>query len=319
MAGGVADIAPTTSLVEILVAIGAGQMVAHYQPIISLTTGNIIGLEALARWDRPGAPLLAPHHFVPRLEGARRATDLSSWMLEQVCVDLADWRGRHLLPAGFMVAVNVSASELADRRLIRLVEEASRLAEILPAALCLEITETAPLDRMDVAAEVVGELGRMGVRVALDDYGVGYLGEAEFARLPVHFLKIPRPTMVEVGSDAALAASVAATVAGARRRGVQVVAEGLETVDQVELARRIGCDHGQGFGLGRPGPGRQVLSALAPQPAARLAAVGRLHGRRGGSSGQRGDSGRTTHLQFALRDGRRPGEQRVRPPRVGVA
>ena len=269
MAGGVADVSPSTSLVEILLAIGAGQMVAHYQPIISLTTGNMIGLEALARWDRPGAQMLAPQHFVPRLEGARRATDLSSWMLEQVCVDLADWRGRYPLPAGFMVAINVSASELTDRRLIRLVEEASRLASVLPAALCLEITETAPLDRIDVAAEVVGELGRMGVRVALDDYGVGHLGAAEFARLPVHFLKIPRPTMVEIALDGALAASTAAVVAAARQRGVQVVAEGLETVEQVESARRIGCDHGQGFGLGRPGPGREVLSAwLAALPPA---------------------------------------------------
>lgn len=264
MAGEVAEVSAATSLVEILAAIGAGQMVPHYQPMVSLHTGEIIGLEALARWARPGEELLAPQHFVPRLEGARRATDLSSWMLERVCVDLADWRGRHRLPPGFLVAVNVSASELADRRLIRLVEEASRLAAVLPAGLCLEITETAPLDRLDIAAEVVGELGRMGVRVALDDYGVGHLGPEEFARLPVHLLKIPRPTMIDIADDPALAERTAAVVAEARRRGVQVVAEGLETVAQVELARWLGCDHGQGFGLGRPGPGRQVLGGWLP-------------------------------------------------------
>jgi EAL domain-containing protein (putative c-di-GMP-specific phosphodiesterase class I) len=251
--------ASAAHLADILTAIGAGEMLPHYQPMVSLSTGRIAGVEALARWARSGAQLLPPDQFVPHLEHARRASDLSSWMLERVCADLAEWQGRHELPDDFVVAVNVSGSELGDSRLIRLVGEAAQLARVLPASVCLEITETAPLSSLEVAARVVGELADLGVRVALDDYGVGHLGPEALDHLPVHLLKIPRMAMLSAVDSHASLAALRGLIAGAQARGLQVVAEGLESDAQVDFARRLGCDIGQGFGLARPGPASVVL------------------------------------------------------------
>lgn len=255
-------------LTEIIAAIGDGELVPHYQPLVSFQSGRVVGVEALARWDRPGAGRISPGAFVPCLEEARRATDLSSWMIDQACADLGRWRARLGLPADFSVAVNVSATELVDRRLVRLVAEALQRYRLDAEGLCLELTETSAVEDYDRAAAVMAELRSLGARLALDDFGAGAATGEVLERLPFDRVKIDRSYAASLRC-AESCAFIAEVVALADRRRLEVVAEGIETAEQLAALRSLGCRRGQGFGLGRPQPAHLVLATWSPALAAR--------------------------------------------------
>jgi EAL domain-containing protein (putative c-di-GMP-specific phosphodiesterase class I) len=254
-------------LTEVIAAIGDGELVPHYQPLVSFQSGRVVGVEALARWERPGAGRISPGAFVPCLEEARRATDLSSWMIDRACADLDRWRASFSLPAGFSVAVNVSATELVDHRLVRLVAEALQRYRLAAAGLCLELTETTAVEDYGRAAAVMTELRSLGTRLALDDFGAGAATPEVLERLPFDMVKIDRSYAASLGS-ADSCAFIADVVALAERRRLEVVAEGIETAEQFAALRSLGCRRGQGFGLGRPQPADVVLATWAPGLAA---------------------------------------------------
>lgn len=253
-------------LAEIIAAIGDGELVPHYQPLVSFQSGRLLGVEALARWDRPGAGRLSPGAFVPCLEEGRRMTDLTSWMIDRACADLDRWRRLFRLPVGFRVAVNVSATELVDRRLLRLVGEALQRYRLAADGLCLELTETAAVEDLATAAEVVRELRALGTRFALDDFGTGSARRDVLDQLPFDMVKIDRSYAASLASADSLA-FISEVVALAEERRLEVVAEGIETPEQFAALRSLGCRQGQGFGLGRPAPADVVLAPWMPAPA----------------------------------------------------
>lgn len=248
---------------DVLDAIARHEIVPHYQPLVSLESGRLIGVEALARWEHPERGRLGPTLFVPLLERARRVTDLTARMLDVACGDYADWRRRFHLPDPFTLAVNVSATELVDRRLARLAADTLRRHGIPARALCLELTETAAIADLCAARRVCLELRALGVRLAIDDFGAGHATERHLDVLPFDIVKIDQSYVAGMGRCPESAEFIAATVASAGG-AVEVVAEGVETAAQAAALGQLGCRHGQGFGFGRPGPADDVLAAFMP-------------------------------------------------------
>ena len=254
------DVADDLALPEILAAIDDGEMEPHYQPLVSLESRRLVGVEALARWNRPGRGETPPAVFVPHLEHSRRVSALTAWMLDRAGGDLAAWRHRFRLPHDFHVAVNVSATELIDDRLVAMAAAAIGRHRIPPAALCLELTETARIEDLATAIGVFVQLRELGVRVAIDDFGAGFTGPLQLEVLPFDLVKIDHSYVADVEHRADCMDFIARTVAAATRRSVDVVAEGVETSAQARALRSLGCQHGQGWSFGRAAPAEAVLS-----------------------------------------------------------
>jgi EAL domain-containing protein (putative c-di-GMP-specific phosphodiesterase class I) len=246
---------------HILDAIAGGDVYPHYQPIVSLRSGEVLGVEALARWRRHyEEPVLAATAFVPLLERAQRVTDLTAYMLDRACADLACWRALFDLDSSFRVSVNVSATELVDRRLVGLVRESIEAHRIEPSALCLEVTETARIDNFATAGKVLCELrDDVGVCLAADDYGRGYADGQYLAHFPFDTVKIDQSYVAGMEASDEDAAFVHATISYAIGRSIGVVAEGIETDLQARALLSAGCTVGQGFALAMPSPADEVL------------------------------------------------------------
>lgn len=259
----VVDPAPPVAAVplwRVIEAIGNGEVHPHYQPIVSLRTGDVLGVEALARWRVPEGATLPATAFVPLLEEARRVTDLTAFMLDQACADLAAWQRAFPLDAAFRVSINVSATELNDRRLAALVDEAVAAHRVSASSLCLELTETARIDDVATAEQVLHQLAReIGVRLAVDDYGTGFADGTYLTRFPFDTVKIDHSFVAGMAHRPDHARFVRETVRYAGHRSLGVVAEGVETPRQAAALLSVGCIEGQGFGLGLPCPAEQIL------------------------------------------------------------
>jgi diguanylate cyclase (GGDEF)-like protein len=245
-----------TLLGELRAALGSGQLVLHYQPIVELKTRTVIATEALVRWDRPGHGLIHPGDFIELAEQSGLIVPLGREVLARACV--------HARESG-RVSVNVSARQLIDPGFVAMVEDALRHAELEPRRLVLELTETAFMRDPDAAAERLRELRELGVRAALDDFGTGYSSLAYLRDLPVDFLKIARPFIAQMERGEHDLALVRSIVELGRGLGMGVVAEGIETREQADALRELSCDFGQGFFLGRP-RAAQPLAPIGPGP-----------------------------------------------------
>ncbi|MEZ0165526.1 EAL domain-containing protein [Kineococcus sp. LSe6-4] len=254
------DIAHRTDLERALRAgLDGGELVLHYQPVLDLRTESVRSVEALVRWDRPGAGLLAPDSFVPVAEGSDLVCDLGRWALSTAAAQLAAWDAEGGALAGVTAAVNVSGRHLAQPRLLGDVAVACAGAGIAPERLTVEITETVLVDE-PTAREHLRALRALGVRVALDDFGTGYTSIGQLSRLPVDVLKIDRSFVAS--PDRAHADLVRLLIGAAHSFSLGVVAEGVEEAGQLGALRAAGCDAAQGWLLGRPRPATE-LSALA--------------------------------------------------------
>jgi diguanylate cyclase (GGDEF)-like protein len=239
-----------TLLGELRAALGTGQLVLHYQPIIELQTGTAIAAEALVRWERPGHGLLPPGDFIELAEQSGLIVPLGREVLERACQQAREWQGVPGAPQ--RVSVNVSARQLIDPGFVASVEQALQTADLPPRRLVLEITETAFMRDPDAAAARLEELRALGVRAALDDFGTGYSSLSYLRDLPVDFLKVARPFVAQMERGESDLALVRSIVELGRGLGMGVVAEGIETAAQAEALRELSCDYGQGFHLGRP-------------------------------------------------------------------
>ncbi|HEU4974486.1 MAG TPA: EAL domain-containing protein [Baekduia sp.] len=231
-----------------------------FQPLVALADGTPIGCEALLRWQHPDRGELAPAAFLRIAEDDGLIVPIGAWVLEESCRQLAAWReqGRDL-----WVSVNVSARQLAQVDFVAVVERALRRTGVPASAICLEVTETAVLRRADVARRGLEALRRLGVRVALDDFGLGYSSLTHLKALPVDVVKVDRSFVADLCKSTEDRAVVEAVLTLARRMGLTVIAEGVETADQDELLREMGCPVVQGYLYGRPVPAADVL---LPEP-----------------------------------------------------
>jgi diguanylate cyclase (GGDEF)-like protein len=247
-------------LAEMRRAVREDELVLHYQPKVSLDDERVVALEALVRWEHPIHGLLAPDRFVPLVEQTDLIDDLTQWVLARALVDLASLGDDH---AHLTVAVNVSARNLARHDFATRVADTLAEVGVSPQRLVVEITETALLADPARAVTVLGELSDLGVRVSLDDFGVGQTSLSYLATLPVDELKIDRGFVTDMIDDRTHAAIVRSIVDLGHNLSLSVVAEGVETVEASDALRNAGCDLGQGYHFSRPVPMVELRSVLA--------------------------------------------------------
>jgi diguanylate cyclase (GGDEF)-like protein/PAS domain S-box-containing protein len=243
-------------------AISRKQLELHYQPQVELRGNRIVGVEALMRWKHPERGYVSPAHFIPLAEQSDLIQQLGAWALEEATRQLAEWQraGRHT-----RVAVNVSARQFADEGFVDTVGRALRLHGIEPASLELELTESALIDDREKAIGTLAVLKRLGVKIAVDDFGTGYSSLSYLSGLPVDCLKIDRAFVMKVAKGGRDAAVAQAIVSLGHALGMRVLAEGIETAEQLAFLQAHHCDEGQGYLFARPQPAEAIPTLLAEE------------------------------------------------------
>ena len=252
-------------LAELRHAAERGQLVLHYQPQARPGDRRTAALEALLRWQHPVRGLLAPGAFLPLAETTGLVRDLTRWVLDAACGQLAAW-DRAGVPTA--VSVNVSALDVADRRFPAVVREAVARHGVAPARLCLELTETAIVADPVAALEVLSALAADGHELSLDDFGTGYTSLGQLRDLPLTEIKLDRRFVAGMRDNPADRAVVTTVLGLAGSLGLRLVAEGVETAEQLADLHALGCDRVQGYHLSRPVPA-EAAAALLHDEAAR--------------------------------------------------
>ncbi|MFF5289387.1 putative bifunctional diguanylate cyclase/phosphodiesterase [Paractinoplanes globisporus] len=245
-------------------AIGGGQIRPHFQPIVDGVTAAVVGFEALARWQHPTRGLLGPADFIELAEETGLIVPLGAEILAQACAQAVRWQRDR---PGRRLSVNVAGAQLADPSFVATVSAVLGDTGLEPHLLSLEITETTLMADTEAAVETLRAIAALGVHLALDDFGTGYSSLTYLRRFPVEALKIDRSFVAGIGQDREDEAIVGMILNLSRALGLQVVAEGVETAEQIDQLRRWGCPLMQGFYFGRPMPAEQIEQFLeAPQP-----------------------------------------------------
>ncbi len=241
-------------------AVRAGTLELAYQPIVDLASDEATGVEALLRWTLDGEPV-APSEFIPLAEATGLIVELGAWVLERACADVAPLRTASGAP--LRVAVNVSAVQLRSAGFTGQVAETLRRTGLAPDRLTIELTESVVVDDVASVTEVFSALRTLGARIAIDDFGTGFSSLASLAELPIDALKLDRSFIAAMDQGGSREALVAGVISLAERLGLPIVAEGIETAEQLAVLRRLGCGYAQGFHLGRPAPLAQSSSAIS--------------------------------------------------------
>jgi EAL domain-containing protein (putative c-di-GMP-specific phosphodiesterase class I) len=235
-------------------AIEREEIVVEYQPIVSLATGRISAAEALVRWEHPARGSIPPSEFVPLAEDTGMIGELGSHVLRQACRQARSWEVAAPGEDPLGVHVNVSVAELRDADIVgKVLTELSKTG-LEPQHLVLEITESQLLGNTVESAARFAELRAHGVRVSLDDFGTGYSSLSYLHSLPLDSLKIAKPFVDRLTGNGRDASFIRLIIDLARTLELQVIAEGIESQDQLDMLRALGTELGQGFLLGRPGP-----------------------------------------------------------------
>lgn len=241
-----------------------GQLSVAYQPIVDLLTNTTVGVEALARWQHPDFGTVPPVEFIPLAEQSDLINIIGSYVMSEATRALAGMRrldGRQL-----QLAVNISARQTDDPDLVANVREALAVSGFPAHSLCVEITESTLMNDPEATGRTLQALRTLGVRLAIDDFGTGYSSLAQLQRLPLDILKIGQPFVAELAFSSDAEAIVTSIIAMGHATGLTVVAEGVETPQQLEVLARLGCDQAQGYYLGRPGRSDEIMAAESPDP-----------------------------------------------------
>ena len=246
-------------------ALAAGEFEIHYQPQISTRTGRILSVEALLRWRHPRKGLIAPSSFIPLAEQTGLIVPLDAWVLKEACRQAREW----LTGAGlnFKVAVNLSAMQFRCPDILDTIVSAVNAAGLEPRSLEIELTESALMIDPEQSASALKLLRSMGVSIAIDDFGTGYSSLSYLRRLPIDKLKIDRSFVRDLPTSPTDESIIRAIVSLAHSVGLQVVAEGVETAEQLERIRALACDQWQGYYCCAPQPAAELAERLAADSA----------------------------------------------------
>ncbi|MGH7745354.1 MAG: putative bifunctional diguanylate cyclase/phosphodiesterase [Candidatus Dormibacteria bacterium] len=239
---------------ELEVALSQDQFTLHYQPVVDLTTGEIAGVEALVRWRHPTRGLVGPLDFVPMAEESGLILQLGDQVLRRSCAALLRFQARHPRATPLTVAINISARQLAQPLFVENVRAIIAESGLRPHTVTLELTESILLDDASSSIVKLEALQRAGIRIAVDDFGTGYSSLSYLRQLPVDVLKIAKPFVDDLAAEEPNVDFVRAIVGLASALRLGVVAEGIETAEQVRWLRSLGCTYGQGYHLSHPLP-----------------------------------------------------------------
>lgn len=241
-------------------AIDAGELRLFYQPEVEIQTGRVCRLEGLIRWQHPERGLLAPDAFIPAAERSDTIVRLMGWVLDTGLSDCRRWLDEGV-PVG--ISLNLSSRCLREERLPTVIAQALTRWEVAPSMLTLEVTESAIIADLDIAATTFRDLRETGVRIAVDDYGTGYSSLAYLKHLPIDEIKVDRSFIANMTTRREDAAIVRSTITLAHELGQAIVAEGVEDAATWSALRIIGCDFGQGFHICRPSALDEMLVWIA--------------------------------------------------------
>jgi diguanylate cyclase (GGDEF)-like protein/PAS domain S-box-containing protein len=240
-------------------ALGNGELILYYQPKFEIGSDRIVGAEALVRWMHPVRGLVPPGEFIPLAETTGLIVQVGGWVLEQACAQAAIWQ-RAGLPR-FRLAVNVSAREFTPSLPVRVAETLARYG-LDPAWLELEITESTLMHDFERVIGIMDRINELGVALSLDDFGTGYSSLSYLKRFPIHTLKIDRSFTTGIPDDASDCAIAGTIISMAQQLGLRVIAEGVETLEQLAFLRKSGCDEVQGYLHSKPLPAGEFERCL---------------------------------------------------------
>jgi diguanylate cyclase (GGDEF)-like protein len=243
-------------------AIERRELMLHYQPVVELAGQTTVGVEALVRWRHPDQGLVSPYRFIPVAEESGLIIPIGAWVLEQACHQLRHWHHQGRTGPQGCVEVNLSARQIDDPRIVDTVEEILSRTGLPAEYLTLEITESALMEDAAAALGVLRALKELGVLLAIDDFGTGYSSLSYLQRFPLDILKIDQSFVETLGVDSRGDTIVSAVIDLADALGLRVVAEGVETAQQLQILRSLGCDLAQGFLFSRPLPAAQIVTAF---------------------------------------------------------
>jgi diguanylate cyclase (GGDEF)-like protein len=255
---------------ELAVAVDEGQLRVHYQPLISLATRRIVGVEALVRWQHPTRGLLSPDQFIPAAEESGIVQEIDSWVLERACRDVRSWQRDRPPGRGLRLNANFSAKRLQRPDLAAEVLQTLAGAGFDPYDLVLEITETASLE-VGSALVHLEALRENGIRIALDDFGTGFSTLGHLIEMPVDILKLDRIFVAELGDETASMAVVQAVIQLGQLLHLDIVAEGIETAEQADRLTELGFGSAQGYYFARPLSAEALTRVLDQERVERLA------------------------------------------------
>jgi diguanylate cyclase (GGDEF)-like protein len=246
-------------------AIGRREMRLYHQPIVDIVTGKLSGFEALMRWQRTEGSLVPPNDFIPIAEETGIICELGAWALDDALRELKGWIDSGMAPATTTMSVNVSPRQIADPNFAQIVRDTLDRTGAPPRMLWLEMTESMMLEEPEMAQSTLRQIRAMGVRLALDDFGTGYSSLSLLQQFPIQRIKIDRSFVQGIAERENDRSLVRTVIAMAQSMGLDLVAEGVETVDQLQILRELGCDKAQGYLISRPVPPdamRSTMSAL---------------------------------------------------------
>lgn len=244
-----------------------GEFILHYQPVIDIENLRIVGMESLIRWDRPESGPVSPATFIPLAEESGLIVPIGDWVLETACrAARALHQSGH---AGLRVAVNLSPKQFRHRELAQTIADTLAKTGLAARHLELEITESSVMENPDAAVRTMHMLKEMGVHLSIDDFGTGYSSLSKLKHFPISTLKVDQSFVKDIPLDEDNAAIASAIIAMGQRLRLSLVAEGVETVDQLAFLRERGCPYAQGYLFSRPVPAEQLATLLVkglPQP-----------------------------------------------------
>lgn len=241
-------------------AVESGRLAVHYQPKLDMATGNIVGVEALARWRHPSLGFIPPWAFIPLAEETSLVATLGEWVLDVACKQAQGWQDQGL-PA-MPVAVNLSPRQFAHQPVVEMVTRVLKNTGLDPTLLELEVTESVLMERVDEVVASLNELRAMGVRCSIDDFGTGYSALTYLAEMPIDAIKIDRSFIQRIDGEASGNSIVGAVIALAHSLDLVVVAEGVETDQQLQFLDVHGCDQVQGFRFSPPVPAAEIVELM---------------------------------------------------------
>jgi diguanylate cyclase (GGDEF)-like protein len=247
-------------------AIDREELRVHYQPIVSLDSGQLAGFEALVRWQHPERGFINPSDFIPLAEDTGLIVPLGLWVLRRACEQLGQWQWQSAANRSLFMSVNLSGKQVARPKLVSEIRQVLEETRIDPKYLKLEITESAVMENAETAVQLLRRLKALGVQLSIDDFGTGYSSLGYLHRFPVNSLKVDRSFVGRIGEAAENIEIVRTIISLAENMGMEVVAEGIETLSQLAQLRKLNCQYGQGYLFSRPVDAESVNAWISRKP-----------------------------------------------------
>ncbi|MGH9940735.1 MAG: putative bifunctional diguanylate cyclase/phosphodiesterase [Pyrinomonadaceae bacterium] len=243
-------------------AIEREEFCVYYQPIVALDTGHVSGFEALVRWQHPERGLINPSEFIPLVEETGMIIPIGMWVLREACQQVHQWQWQSPLNRSLTLSVNLSGKQFAQSDLVEQIKQILRETNLQPQHLRLEITESVVMKDAEAATAMLNQLRAVGVRLSIDDFGTGYSSLSYLHRFPVDTMKIDRSFVSRMTENEEHSEIARTILTLATNLGMQVVAEGVETLEQMARLRAMNCDYGQGYLFSKPVPGEAAATLL---------------------------------------------------------